>query len=141
MIDDLSRYEGMDMRGPSRPAVKSKGKRPKGKPSSRFRLMVRFWQHPATAELSHAAKAAWCYLWTLADGARTCYPSKRRISRRLGCSERYVKNLVAELVGTGFLSVLKRGSNQGQKRANTYQIRLPGASGEGGTIVSKRGEL
>lgn len=125
MIDDLSRYEGMDMRGPSRPAVKSKGKRPKGKPSSRFRLMVRFWQHPATAELSHAAQAAWCALWTYANAQGTCYPSIAKISRRLGCSRIYARKLVKRLKAAGYIEVATGGTNSNGKRANTYRIRLP----------------
>lgn len=101
-----------------------------GKAGARFRLMARFWNHPSTPTLSHAAKACWCYLWMLSDARRTCYPSLGRIRRRLGCSRRYAVRLVAELIHNGYLEIVCPGSNLSGNRANVYRIRLPKSTPE-----------
>lgn len=117
---------------PMQPAGKPKAKRKAGKPSTRFRLMTRFWRHPKTSKLSSSAQAAWCYLWTLADGKRTCFPSINRIARRLGLARRRTQGCMAELKSAGFVAVLREGNNTGGARARVYQIRVPQEQEGGG---------
>lgn len=108
--------------GPER--RKQKARKP-GKASYRFRFVMRFWKHPATPLLSHAAQVAWLYCWALADPQGECFPSLARIAKRIGCSRRHAKRAVRELRQRGYLDVLKVGSNRGEHRANRYKLTLP----------------
>lgn len=94
-------------------------------------LACQFWRHDATPQLSHAAQAAWCYLWSLAiaNDRRECWPSKRTIAERLGCSRRRVQMAMSELVAAGYLRLIRRGSNLGERRANRWRLTLPKGDG------------
>lgn len=74
---------------------------------------------------SHVGQATWCYLWSLADARRRCFPSLQRIADRIGCSRRYAQKAVRELIDRGYLTILRRGTNRGRNRANVYQIAVP----------------
>lgn len=122
------------------PAPKPKASKPKGKragtPSGRFRLINRFWKHPDTPGLSHAAQALWCYLWALADRKRECYPSNARIARRLGCCTRYAQARIRELVSGEYLAIVRPGRSR-NRQANLYRLRLPGVEEIGAPELPK----
>src|SRR5262249_9554880 len=67
----------------AKPPVVAKTKQ-RSRISGKLRLFNRFWTHPQTPGLSHAAQATWTYLWGRADKRRTCYPPIGRIAARLG---------------------------------------------------------
>lgn len=121
-------YIGRTLTPPTIEVGKSKPKQAgkPGQPKSRFRLLARFWQHPATADLSHGAQAAWCYLWFLSGGKQTCFPSIKRIGVRLGCCRRHARRATRELERAGFISVIFGGTSKGKKLANVYKLTIPG---------------
>jgi hypothetical protein len=130
---EMARYAGAKVGGTMQGDRAQPRERPARKPGnakSRFRLIARFWQHPETGELPHAAKAVWCYLWMVADGKGVCFPSLTRIGGRMGCSRVYVQKLIRKLKQTGFVAVLAPGTSR-NKRSNLYQIRVPGPQANG----------
>lgn len=75
--------------------------------------------------VSNNAKVLYAILWSFTDGssrARSAYPSRKRLSDRLGASLATVDRCIRELVTVGAIAVTSRRTKDGDRSSNLYRI-------------------
>lgn len=81
-----------------------------------------------TPKLGHPARTLWLALNTHADKNAQCFPGLKKLSQRMGISERRLRVLKKELVEKGFLRVETQYRNNGGQTSNKYTLLLPAPS-------------
>lgn len=69
-------------------------------------------------QLSLQARFLFCVLLKYCGQDDHCYPSQKTLGKHLGMSDRHVRTIIKELIGSGLIVATRRGFN----RSNTYYV-------------------
>ena len=72
----------------------------------------------SASQLSIQARYLYCVLLMHCGKDEWCFPGQTTLAKKLGCSERYVRELLVELYEAGVVYKKRRGFN----RSNTYRV-------------------